>query len=121
MTAIGNLIWFIFSGIWAWIAWTFLGILFSMTIIGLPIGIQFFKIAHFGLFPFGKDIVFSQSGTSLLLNLFWIIFFGWELAIVYLTSAFLLAISIIGIPFAIQSLKMVKISLFPFGAKIKSL
>lgn len=118
MRVIGNIIWFLFSGFWAWLAWTIIGLIFCLTIIGFPLGVQFLKIANFGLFPFGKDVHIGQSNSSLLLNILWIIFFGWELAIMHLASAALLAFSIIGIPFAIQSLKMVKISLFPFGAKI---
>ncbi|AUT05624.1 YccF domain-containing protein [Streptococcus parauberis] len=117
MKFLGNIIWFLCSGLWAWLSWTFIGLLFSITIVGLPVGIQCFKIANFGLFPFGKDIEIGQSGTSLLLNLIWIICFGWQLAAVHLTSAILLCISIIGIPFAVQSLKLAKLSLFPFGAK----
>ncbi|EHI70323.1 YccF domain-containing protein [Streptococcus ictaluri] len=118
MKSLGNMIWFICSGLWAWISWTLVGLLLSLTIIGLPIGLQCFKIANFGLFPFGKDIQIGQSGSSVLLNMIWIIVFGWQLAAIHLASAFLLCISIIGIPFAIQSFKLAKISLFPFGAKI---
>lgn len=118
MTVIGNIVWFLFSGLWAWISWTIVGILSCLTIVGIPIGLQCFKIAYFGLFPFGKEMVIGESGISLLLNLLWIIVFGWQLALIHLTSAFFLGITVIGIPFAIQSLKLVKISLFPFGAKI---
>ncbi|MGT2933362.1 YccF domain-containing protein [Streptococcus catagoni] len=121
MKILGNLIWFIFSGLWAWVSWSLVGLVFCITIIGFPIGLQCFKIANFGLFPFGKDIEISQSGSSLILNILWILFCGWELAALHLTSALLLCSTIIGIPFAVQSLKLAKISLFPFGAQLKIL
>lgn len=120
MRFIGNTIWFVCSGFWAWVSWSLVGLLFCLTIVGFPIGVQCFKIANFGLFPFGKEILIGQSGTSLVLNLVWILVFGWQLAIVHLTSAFILCVTVIGIPFAMQSLKLAKISLFPFGSQIYS-
>ncbi|HEK9452109.1 TPA: hypothetical protein SUU02_001900, partial [Streptococcus equi subsp. equi] len=71
-----------------------------------------------GLFPFGKAIEIGQGAGSLLLNIIWIVCCGWSLAIMHLTSALLLCLTIVGIPFARQSLKLAKISLFPFGAII---
>ncbi|MGT2935808.1 YccF domain-containing protein [Streptococcus castoreus] len=121
MTSIANIIWFILSGFWAWLVWSFLGILFCLTIVGIPFGFQCFKIGNFGLFPFGKAIDIGTGIGSLLLNLFWILLCGWELAILHLTSAFLLCLTVIGIPFASQCLKLALISLFPFGARVKHL
>ncbi|MEQ9764710.1 YccF domain-containing protein [Streptococcus sp. ZJ151] len=118
MSFIGNVIWFLFAGLWAFIIWTIIGILLCLTIVGIPFGLQCFKIASFGLFPFGKEVILSSRGTSLLLNLIWILLFGWELALLHLTSAFFLCITIIGIPFAKQCLKLTQISLFPFGITI---
>lgn len=118
MKTIGNIIWFFCAGIWAWVAWYFVGILLSITIIGIPFGLQCFKIGNFGLFPFGKRIEAGTGLGSLLLNILWILLAGWELALMHLFSAFLLCLTIIGIPFAIQSVKLATISLFPFGARI---
>ena len=118
MKTLGNIIWFLFAGLWSWLSWTFVGLLLCITVIGIPFGIQCFKIGNFGLFPFGKRIEASTNIGSLFLNLIWILIFGWELALLHLFSAFLLAITIIGLPFAAQSVKMAGISLFPFGAKI---
>ncbi|MGV3081783.1 YccF domain-containing protein, partial [Streptococcus dysgalactiae] len=56
MRTIANMIWFIFSGFWAWLAWSFIGILLCLTVIGIPFGLQCFKSGNFGLFPFGKTI-----------------------------------------------------------------
>lgn len=121
MRTIANMIWFIFSGFWAWLAWSFIGILLCLTIIGIPFGLQCFKIGNFGLFPFGKTIDTGTGTDSLILNLLWMLICGWSLAVMHLTSALLLCISIIGIPFAGQCLKLALISLFPFGARINYL
>lgn len=119
MSLIGNIIWIIFGGLIEAIGWVIAGILLSITIIGIPFGMQCFKIAGVQLAPFGKDIVTdNDSSTNLLLNIVWIILFGWEIALINLISAFIFAITIIGIPFAKQNLKLAKVSLFPFGKKI---
>ncbi|MDY4762251.1 YccF domain-containing protein [Streptococcus thoraltensis] len=118
MSFIGNLIWFIFSGFWSFITWSMIGILLCITIVGIPLGLQCFKIASFGLFPFGKEVIISDKGTSLFLNIIWILLFGWELALLHLTFAFFLCLTIIGIPFARQCWKLVQISLFPFGITV---
>ena len=119
MKLIGNIIWIIFGGLFEAIGWLIAGILLSITIVGLPFGMQCFKIAGVQLAPFGKNIVTkSDSGTNLLLNIIWIILFGWEIALMNLISAFIFAITIIGIPFAKQNIKLAKIALFPFGKEI---
>ncbi|MGT2751088.1 YccF domain-containing protein [Streptococcus orisasini] len=118
MKVLGNIIWFFCSGLWAAIAWYIVGFLLCITVIGIPFGLQCFKIGSFGLFPFGKNLVFSSRFFSLFWNIIWILLFGWELAMLHLASAALLCITIIGIPFAIQSVKMAGISLFPFGIEI---
>lgn len=118
MRSLGNLIWFVCSGFWAWIGWTVAGCLLCVTIVGIPFGIQCFKIARFGLFPFGKEIAPGSGAGSLLLNVIWIVVCGWELALMHLASALALCVTVVGIPFALQSVKLAVISLFPFGARI---
>ncbi|EHJ55695.1 hypothetical protein HMPREF9318_00740 [Streptococcus urinalis FB127-CNA-2] len=118
MKILGNIIWFIFSGLWAWLAWSIIGLILCFTVIGIPVGIQCFKIGQFGLFPFGKTIEPGQSGGHLILNLIWIVLVGWELALMHLSSAILLCVTIVGIPFAWQSVKLAYVSIIPFGAKI---
>jgi uncharacterized membrane protein YccF (DUF307 family) len=120
MSCLGNLIWMIFGGLFGAIAWFLAGCLWCITIIGIPIGLQCFKIASLSLAPFGKEVVYGGSGVSLLLNILWLIFSGIPLALGHLLSAILLTITIIGIPFANQSLKMAKLALMPFGATIVS-
>ncbi|MGM8138989.1 YccF domain-containing protein [Enterococcus italicus] len=121
MSCIGNVIWFIFGGLFGWIGWMVAGILWSITIIGLPIGLQCFKIATMSLAPFGKEVVYEHTNTSFLLNILWIILSGFWLAVGHLISAVFLCITIIGIPFAGQSLKLAQVSFMPFGARIERL
>lgn len=119
MSCLGNIIWFIFGGFFNSIGWFFAGILWCLSIVGIPVGIQCFKMARLQLAPFGKEVIeANSSGTSLLLNILWIIFGGFELCIANLISALFLCITIVGIPFAIQSLKLAKLSLMPFGKEI---
>jgi uncharacterized membrane protein YccF (DUF307 family) len=70
------------------------------------------------LAPFGKDVIYKGREVHLVANIIWIIFFGWEMALAHLISACLLCITIVGIPFAKQSLKLAKVSLMPFGYEI---
>ena len=118
MRFIGNIIWFLLIGLWSGLAWLFLGILYCITIIGIPIGIQLFKFAQLSFFPFGKDVMFSEKTSSLLLNIIWLIFGGIELGFVYLLTGLIFCITIIGIPFGKQCFKLMKISFLPFGANI---
>ena len=118
MRFIGNIIWFLLIGLWSGLAWLFLGILYCITIIGIPIGIQLFKFAQLSFFPFGKDVMFSEKTSSLLLNIIWLIFGGIELGFGYLLAGLIFCITIIGIPFGKQCFKLMKISFLPFGANI---
>ncbi len=120
MNFIGNLIWLLFGGILAAIGWFLAGLILCITIIGVPFGIQCFKIAQFVLWPFGKEIEIGHFGVGgLLLNILWLIFLGWELAMAHLTIGVLFCITIIGIPFGLQHFKFAMLGLIPFGAKIR--
>lgn len=118
MRLLGNIVWFLCAGLLSFIGWSLAGIILCLTVILIPFGLQCFKIAGFRLFPFGKSISPSSNVSSLIFNIIWILAIGWELAVIHLASAFLLCITIIGIPFALQSIKMAGISLFPFGITI---
>ncbi|MEY8371180.1 YccF domain-containing protein [Aerococcaceae bacterium 50-4] len=119
MGCLGNMIWMIFGGIISALSWFFIGCLWSITIIGIPIGRQCFKMAKLSLMPFGKDVVREASGfSSLLMNILWLIFGGIELAAMHLATGLILAITIIGIPFAKQHFKLALLSLVPFGTRI---
>lgn len=121
MNAIGNLIWLICGGFFAAIGYFVMGFVFCITIIGIPFGIQCFKIGMLELLPFGKTVVtLSSSGgcLSLLFNIIWIFTGGLYTAAVHLVFAVLLFITVIGIPFARQHLKLVELTLAPFGKDI---
>ena len=122
MTLLGNIIWFVFGGLIESIFWFIAGLLSSITIIGIPIGKQCFKMAKMQIAPFGKEIVEkNNSAIGLVANIIWIIVFGWELALANLISALIFAVTIIGIPFAKQSLKLAYLSLMPFGKDIRKI
>lgn len=120
MSCLGNIVWMIFGGFVAAIGWCLSGLLLCVTIIGIPFGVQCFKMAGLQLAPFGKEVVYdNQMGCgSTVGNLIWILVCGWELALSNLISALLFAITIVGLPFAKQSLKLAQLSLFPFGCHI---
>lgn len=121
MNLIGNLIWLIFGGLAAALGYILGGFILCLTVIGIPFGMQCFKIAGLVLWPFGKQVVSTGSNMgclSVLCNIIWIIFGGLYTAVVHLVFAFLLAITIIGIPFARQHLKLVELSLMPFGKQV---
>ncbi len=116
MKTIGNLIWFLFGGLLLGIMWFVSGLLCCITIIGIPFGIQCFKIAGLSMWPMGKEILYKRpSFGSVLGNILWILLFGWELALTNLIIGALYCITIIGIPFGLQCFKLAQVSLFPFG------
>ncbi|OPX57098.1 Uncharacterized membrane protein YccF, DUF307 family [Oceanospirillum multiglobuliferum] len=130
MRLIGNIIWFLFGGVFMGLAWFLFGILAFCTIIGIPWGRSCFVIAQFSFFPFGKQAISREKltgkkdiGTGTLGfigNVLWILFAGIWLAIGHLTSAVMCAVTIIGIPFAIQHIKLAIISFAPVGQTIVS-
>lgn len=120
MGCLGNILWFIFGGFITGISWLLVGILWCITIIGIPIGIQCFKLAGLSFFPFGKEVKYGGGAGSFLLNILWIIFSGLLLAIESAVFGLLLCITIIGIPFGLQHFKIAKLALMPFGATIEN-
>ncbi|MGP1717383.1 MAG: YccF domain-containing protein [Methylophilus sp.] len=130
MRSLGNFLWFIFGGFFMGLAWWFFGILAFITIIGIPWGKACFVIGQFTFLPFGREAVSrnvlnqkDDIGTGVLGfigNVIWFIFAGAWLAIGHLVSALACFITIIGIPFGIQHLKLAGISLAPIGKTIVS-
>lgn len=99
MKTLGNILWLVFGGLVLSLLWGIAGAICCCTIIAIPVGVQCFKIASFVLWPFGRDVVFSNSVRSFLLNVIWIIIFGWELSVASCLIGLLWCITIIGIPF----------------------
>jgi uncharacterized membrane protein YccF (DUF307 family) len=118
---LGNLVWLIFGGLMAALGYFIGGLVLCLTVIGIPWGLQCFRLAELVLWPFGKKIVSEGNETgclNILCNLIWILFGGLYTAIVHLVMGVILCITIIGIPWGRQHFKLIEISLMPFGKKI---
>lgn len=121
MNLIGNIIWLIFGGFLTALEYVLSGLFLCLTIIGIPFGLQCFKLAALMLFPFGREVRNSSQVMgclSLPLNILWIIFSGFWIAITHLFFGILLAITLIGLPFAKQHFKLMRLSFMPFGKEI---
>ena len=121
MNFIGNLIWLVFGGFFAAMGYIVGGFVLCLTIVGIPFGLQCFKLAGLVLWPFGKKIVPTRSSMgclSLICNIIWLLCGGLYTAVIHLVFAALLCITIIGIPFARQHLKLMELSLMPFGKQV---
>ncbi len=122
MSILGNLIWLIFGGLLAGLGYIIGGLLLCLTIVGIPFGLQSIKLGIATFAPFGKEVVEGEHANStlrVLFNLIWLLLFGWEIAVAHLISALVLAITIIGIPFARQHIKLIPLALFPFGRDLR--
>ena len=113
-----NILWIIFGGFISALGFWIAGIIWCITVVGIPVGVQCFKLSSISLNPFGKEIVDEGGAGSFLLNLLWIILFGWELALTNALIGLVLCITIIGIPFGKQFFKIAKVALFPFGKSV---
>lgn len=118
MSFIGNMLWFIFGGFVSGIGWIFSGILWCITLIGIPYGKQCFKFAKLAFFPFGKEVEYGGGAISFLANIIWTIFFGIPMALANFLWGCVCCITIIGIPFGLQFFKIAKLALAPFGSKV---
>lgn len=121
MNFFGNLIWLIFGGFFAALGYFFGGLLLCITIIGIPWGLQCFKLVGLVLLPFGKKVVSDSSDSgclSILFNIIWILCGGLYTAIIHIIMGIILSLTIIGIPWGKQHFKLIEISLAPFGKKI---
>lgn len=128
MSTIGNILWFIFGGLLMGLGWWVVGVLCAITIVGLPWAKACFVIGQFAFFPFGKEAVSravmsgqEDIGTGALGtvgNVLWFIFAGVWLALGHLASAVACFVTIIGIPFGVQHIKLALIALAPIGKTI---
>ena len=101
MKTIGNILWLLFTGIASALAWFFLGIVWCITIIGIPFGKQCFKLAGLSFFPFGKEVDYGGGVGSLIVNIIWIIVTGLPLALEHAVFGAIMCITIVGIPISI--------------------
>ncbi|HEY4334633.1 MAG TPA: YccF domain-containing protein [Puia sp.] len=121
MNFIGNLIWLIFGGFLAAVGYVVGGLVLCITIVGIPFGLQCFKLAALELWPFGSRVVSTgrpMGCLAVFCNIIWLICGGLYTALIHLLFAALLFITIIGIPFARQHLKLMELSLMPFGKSV---
>ena len=122
MKFIGNIVWLILGGMVIALVYYIVGLLFCLTIIGIPFGFQLFKFGTFSLWPFGTQVIEGKDSigcTNLFINILWIILGWWEIALMHIFFGFILCITIIGIPFGMQHFKMAGLSLLPFGKTFK--
>lgn len=118
MNLIGNLVWIVFGGLFTFVYYLFASIILCLTIVGIPFGIQTLKLAGLALMPFGKEVRTGQRAGGclyLIMNIIWILIAGLELAITHVVFALLFAITIVGLPFAAQHIKLAGLALMPFG------
>ncbi|WP_055427301.1 YccF domain-containing protein [Bifidobacterium aesculapii] len=120
MRLIGNILWLVLGGLELAFGWAVVGCVLCVSIIGIPLGLQAFKMAGLTLTPFGRTVVYGGGVGSLLANIVWVVLVGVWMALGYLAAGVVNCITIIGIPFGIQSFKMAKLALWPFGARIEA-
>ena len=120
LRAVLNVIWLILCGLWMAIAYVLAGVLAFVLIITIPFGIAAFRIAGYVLWPFGRTIDRRPRAgiASVIGNVIWILLFGWWLALGHLVAGVMLALTIIGIPLAVGSFKIIPITLLPLGVHI---
>jgi uncharacterized membrane protein YccF (DUF307 family) len=121
MNFVGNIIWLIFGGLMAALGYLLGGFVLCITVIGVPWGLQCFKLAGLVLWPFGKTVISDSANMGCLnifFNLIWIVCGGLYTAIVHIVMGAILCLTIIGIPWGKQHFKLVEISLMPFGKRI---
>lgn len=122
MKTLGNIFWLIFGGAIISLYYALIGLLFCITIIGIPFGVQLFKMAGFALWPFGREVTSGDNDNgclSIFMNVLWIILGGIEIAFLHFGFGLLCCITIVGIPFGIQHFKMGILAVIPFGKIIK--
>jgi len=122
MNILGNILWIVFGGLIIFIMYVISSILLCLTIIGIPFGIQTLKLSMLALVPFGKDVVNKPNEPgclSTVMNIIWILIGGLWISITHFVFGLILAITIIGIPFALQHFKLGMLALTPFGKEIR--
>ena len=122
MRILGNIIWLVFGGIFVALEYFVGGLLLCLTIIGIPFGIQVFKLGILSLWPMGHSVVgekYAGGCLSLCMNILWILVGGIWIAVSHLLLGVLFYITLIGIPFGIQHFKLAGLALTPFGKNIE--
>lgn len=122
MSLLLNILWLLFGGLLSGLGYILGGLGLCLTIVGIPFGVQSIRLGVATFAPFGKEVREAQAGggcLKLVFDALWLVFFGWEIAVVHLVHAAFLALTIVGIPFALQHLKLVPVSLFPLSHELR--
>lgn len=122
MKFLGNLVWLILGGLLTAMMYWLAGVVMCITIIGIPFGVQLFKIGVLALWPFGHDLVPTEKDAGCLqivFNVLWILLGWWEIALTHLVFGLIFCCTIVGIPWGIQHFKLALASVFPFGKEVK--
>jgi uncharacterized membrane protein YccF (DUF307 family) len=122
MRLVGNIIWFVFAGLWLAIGYAIAALFCFILIITIPFGVASLRIAMFTLWPFGRVVVPkpNKGAGSAIGNVIWFVIAGWWLTLVHIFTGVLLCITIIGIPLGLANFKLVNVGLRPFGREIVS-
>lgn len=121
MKILGNIFWLILGGFLIALIYYIVGLIMCITLIGIPFGIQLFKLGTYALWPFGHELVDGPGEpgcVSAVMDLIWILCGRWEIAILHLVFGLIFCITIVGIPLGLQHFKMILPSIFPFGKEI---
>lgn len=118
MRLIANIVWIVFGGLETAVAWCVAGIILCVTVVGIPLGRQCFKMGALTLAPFGREIRYGGGFPSALANVFWLVLVGVWMALAYAILGALYCVTVIGFPVGLQLFKMAKLSLMPFGAQV---
>ncbi len=118
MRLIGNILWIVLGGLLSSLGWILAGVIWCVTVVGIPVGLQCFKLSSISLNPFGKEVVDEGGSVSFILNVLWFLVSGVWMAIGNFILGCILCITVIGIPFGRQFFKIAALSLAPFGKKV---
>ena len=119
MRFLGNILWFVFGGFVSGMGWVLSGLIWCISIVGIPYGLQCFKFARLSFWPFGKEIVYGGGAVDFIVNVIWFLFFGLWMGIANFIFGCLWSVTVVGIPFGLQFFKIAKLSFAPFGASVE--
>jgi uncharacterized membrane protein YccF (DUF307 family) len=115
-----NIVWFVLSGFWLWLAYMLAGVICCLLIVTIPWGIASFRMANYAAWPFGREVVEKpNSGIFALLgNVIWFVVAGWWLALTHIVTGVALCLTVVGIPLGIANFKLLTVTLMPLGKQI---
>ena len=122
MKTLGNILWLVFGGLLVALIYFLVGLVLCITIVGIPFGVQLFKLGSYAMWPFGHELVNGPGEPgclTIVMNLLWILLGWWEIALIHLGCGLLFCLTVVGIPWGLQHFKMALSSIFPFGKEIR--